>query len=657
MPRVTAKPLVWLLEEATPDVALLMHQIERTAAGQAEVRRVTYTEALRELPSASQQTPLAAIVVFSVTNLQNLAALVKGLPAPQPRLCFWPPGFEALALLRFASRWPEAVCVVARHAGEAAVLASAGFRPEAILRMQGEVVTSAFSEAETPGVRPLRVGCAWYNLAPPQRDQLVQVLRRWLTRQPERCEWHVFCLPGDEPPEELLEVVRVSGLISAAGAVETPLALDVWLTDPWWPEAFPRPWTAPVVIPLPPGGQLGRADWVEALQSLLDLGEPATWHEDRLWTWSASHVWRHILRLDGPDDGRSAEPAAPEQAAPALEPLAHERARWQTWLERARQEWPHRLEDPQFDAELAYYFWLYDYRVEVSWCHALWAALDRARDVERHAVLMALNALRLHHTGGSWLFKRLLARTSLGRAPAGPRRLGWSFWLRFAMSRPWLLLSFARELWLTGRDGQAEPMRIGREVARAALETARVQIGRRNEPAPLDGLPTIYLVSHRHGDLDPFLLLDALPDRVAVVVGPRAQRWPLVNRLTHSPSFVLTGRERGVVIADAIASVRANLALALYPEVTEPSYLGEGAPARSGLLWILQALEHVQLIPVLLDDAFHLGPAGGQVELWFGPPLVCTPETSATMLNRVRMFFHRHVQRINTLDAAQEATG
>ncbi|MEB3223774.1 MAG: hypothetical protein VKS61_16995 [Candidatus Sericytochromatia bacterium] len=646
MPRVTAKPLVWLLEEATPDVALLMHQIERTAAGQADVRRVTYTEALRELPRALAHAPLAAIVVFSVTNLQNLAALVKGLPQPQPRLCFWPPNFEAVALLRHAGRWPEAVCVVARHAGEAAVLASAGFRPEAIVRVQGDVVTAALSEADGP--RPLRVGCAWYNMAQPQRDQLVPVLKRWLARQPEACEWHVFCLPGDEPPEELLQVVRVSSLIAAAGAVETPLALDVWLTDPWWPEAFPRPWTAPVVIPLPPGGVLGRSDWVEALQALLDLGEPSGWHEDLLWSWASSHVWRLMLRAEGADEPRAGELAA--GAAPDLAPLVHERTRWQAWLDQARQAWPHRLEDPHFDAELAYYFWLYDYRVEVSWSHALWSALQQARDGERHAVLMALNALRLHHTGGSWLFKRLLARTPLGRPPAGPRRLGWPFWLRFALGRPWLLLAFARELWFTGRDPEADPMRVGREVARAALETAAVQIVRRNEPAPLEGLPTIYLVSHRHGDLDPFLLLHALPQRVAVVVGPRAQRWPLINRLSRSPSFVLTGRERGVVIADAIASVRANLALALYPEVTEPSYLGEGAPARSGLLWILQALEHVQLIPVLLDDAFLIGPGGGQVDLWFGPPLTCNPETSATMLNRVRMFFHRHVQRINALD-------
>ena len=36
-----------------------------------------------------------------------------------------------------------------------------------------------------------------------------------------------------------------------------------------------------------------------------------------------------------------------------------------------------------------------------------------------------------------------------------------------------------------------------------------------------------------------------------LVVGPRAQRWPLIGRLANSSAFVLTGRERGVVrIAD-----------------------------------------------------------------------------------------------------------
>ena len=62
MPHLTPKPRIWLLEEATPDVALLMHRIERTGAGQADVRRVTYTEALRDLPREATRGPLAAIV-------------------------------------------------------------------------------------------------------------------------------------------------------------------------------------------------------------------------------------------------------------------------------------------------------------------------------------------------------------------------------------------------------------------------------------------------------------------------------------------------------------------------------------------------------------------------------------------------------------------
>ncbi|MEB3197467.1 MAG: hypothetical protein VKP62_09720 [Candidatus Sericytochromatia bacterium] len=630
-------------------MALLMHQIERTAVGQAQVRRVSYAEALRDLPREAASGPLATIVVFSVPCLLNLASLVKALPMPHPRLCFWPPNFEALSGLRAGQRWAPAVCAVARHAGEAAVLASAGLRPESILPMQGEIVPGALPDTLPASGRPLRVGFAWYNLAPPQREAIALELARWLQRVPARCEWHLFCLPGDEPPDSLPEGVRVSGLTATAGAVAEPLPLDVWLSDPWWPEAFPRPWMAPVVLSLSPGGVIGKQNWAETLQSLIDLGDPDSWQEDLLWSWSHQPVWRALLRSSATEEESAGEDTA--SAQPALDTLASERMRWHNWLQQARLAWPHRLQEASFDVELAYYFWLYDYRVEVSWCLDMWQALASAHGQERHALLMALNALRLHHTGGSWLFKRLLAQTGLGQRSQHPMRLGKRFWLRFAWRCPWVLLNCALVLWRTGRDPEADPLEVGREVAAALLATAGVQIHRRNEPEPLPDVPTIYLVSHRHGDLDPFLLLHTLPGALAVVVGPRAQRWPLINRLTYSPSFVLTGRERGVVIADAIAAVRAQRALALYPEVTEPSYLGEGAPVRSGLLWIVQAFEQCQVIPVLLDDAFELGPRGGQVDLWFGPPIACTPETSHTLLNRVRMFFHRHVRRSNQLDA------
>jgi hypothetical protein len=150
-------------------------------------------------------------------------------------------------------------------------------------------------------------------------------------------------------------------------------------------------------------------------------------------------------------------------------------------------------------------------------------------------------------------------------------------------------------------------------------------------------------MSHRHADLDPFLLLHVLPGALAVVVGPRAQRWPLMKNLAHSSAFVLTGGERGVVIADAIAAVRARRALALYPEVAEPTYLGESSPLRSGLLWIVQALERSQVIPVVIDDAATLGAEGGHVSLSFGAPIACTPETGEAMLHRLRWYFHARI--------------
>jgi hypothetical protein len=277
-------------------------------------------------------------------------------------------------------------------------------------------------------------------------------------------------------------------------------------------------------------------------------------------------------------------------------------------------------------------------------------SLDGAKNGERHALLMALNALRLHHTGASWLFKRLLAATPVGRAPERRRRFGRRFWLQFALKNPGQVGRWIGTLLRTGKDPEADPLAASQAVAGALLGAAGVRVVRRNEPQPLPGVPTLYLLSHRHGDLDPFLLLDVLPGHLAVVVGPRAQRWPLIDRLANVPAFVLTGRERGVVIADAIAAVRARRALALYPEVTEPSYLGEGTPLRGGLIWIIQALERSQVIPVVLDDAFALGQGGGQVDLWFGPPIPCTPESGEGLLHRVRQFFHQHVVRMNDLD-------
>jgi hypothetical protein len=110
-----------------------------------------------------------------------------------------------------------------------------------------------------------------------------------------------------------------------------------------------------------------------------------------------------------------------------------------------------------------------------------------------------------------------------------------------------------------------------------------------------------------------------------------------------------------VVNADAIAAVRSRRALALYPEVAEPTYLGEGAPLRSGLLWIVQALERSQVIPVVLDDAFTLGPEGGRVRLRFGEPILCTPDTGEALLHQVRRFFHQHVAAMNQIGVQHAA--
>jgi hypothetical protein len=358
--------------------------------------------------------------------------------------------------------------------------------------------------------------------------------------------------------------------------------------------------------------------------------EDGAWTDSLLRCFRYQPLWRWLLKGETRD-----VPELPEGDLAALEAIG---AR----LAGAIAHVPD-TDDP---AALAFHFWRYDYAVQAAWCLDLWRALAGAKNGRRHALLLAFNALPLHHSGTSWLFKRLIARSPLGDA-SRQRRFARAFWWRFAWRRRGLVAQWVRTLWGCGQDPSADPLASSREVAAALLSDAGVAIERLNEPSPEPGVPIIYLMSHRHGELDPFLLLHVLPGALAVVVGPRAQRWPLMKRLGNSSAFVLTGRERGVVNADAIAAVRARRALALYPEVAEPTYLGEGAPLRSGLLWIVQALERSQVIPVVLDDAFTLGPEGGRVQLRFGAPIPCTPDTGEELLHQVRRFFHQHVAAMN----------
>jgi 1-acyl-sn-glycerol-3-phosphate acyltransferase len=626
MSPVTPKPQIWLLEEATPEVAQLMFQLERSLGPAGQVQRVTYTDALRQLPKVVGE--LTAIVVFSVTALTNLAKLLKGYAGPRPRLCFHPTTYEAVSKLRSGMRWPVPVSAVARHAGEAWQYELAGIKPEHVVRPNADVDGGHLPEGDRPSGRPMRIGFAWPNLSATQRELLGTEIARWNQASPDRFEWLVAHLPGAAPPEDALPgVVRVE---LGPETLDLP-PLDVLLADPWWPDVLPRPWRAPVQVHLAPGGQVANG-WEERLQGLIDLGDQAGWEDDTLWTYAMAPLWRHLIKGE--------ERALAPMVVPDLSELVAERMRWQVWLDAARSGDPH----PSF------YFRVYDFRVQVSWCLDFWTGLQTAKNGERFALVSAMNSLRLHHTNSAWLMKRLVARTARGRADAPARHFGRRFWLRFGAKHPKLLARWGSTLWRCGRDEAADPLGASREVAAAVLSYAGIQVVRRNEPEPEAGVPTLYLLSHRHGDLDPFLLLHVLPEHLSVVVGPRAQRWPLMERLGYSSAFVLTGRERGVVIADAIAAMRARRALALYPEVAEPTYLGEGAPLRAGLQWIVQALERSQVIPVVLDDAFTLGPAGGTVDVWFGKPIPVTPGTSDGLLEQVRMFYHAHVRRMNALD-------
>ncbi|HEY9721267.1 MAG TPA: hypothetical protein V6D47_04590 [Oscillatoriaceae cyanobacterium] len=628
---VSAKPLIWLLEEATPEIAQLMHQLERSLVGMASVQRVSYTDALRQLPREESRAGVTAVLVFTATSAQNLASLLRR-SAGAPPIVFVPPRYEAIAALRCGQRWPASVRAVARHPGEAALLVSAGFRPENVIRLSADVVPSALPPEAPEAGAAVRVGMLWPNLAPAQREAIATEIRRWQQSAPERLAWHLYCLPGDAPDWDAPGVTVIELTREAVAARPRP-QLDVWLVDPWWPELLPRPVLAPLHLFLAPGGAPG-GGWAERLQNLLDAAAQAPLHLDALVALRFAPLWRHLLA------GEEREPVA---IAPVdVAPLEQARTRWQAWLDAERE----RLDAADADA-LAHYFALYDYRVQLSWCADLWRALATARNGERHSLLAAFNALPLQTSAAAWLLKRLMAKTPLARSR---RTLNRRFWWRFARRHPALVWRWMSTLWRCGRDASVDPLGVSREVAERVLDEAGVRIRAVNAPQALPGMPVIYLLSHRHAALDPFLLLHVLQGELAVVVGPRAQRWPLIGRLGHSPAFVLTGQERGVVIADAIAAVRARRALALYPEVAEPTYLGEGGPLRSGLIWIVQALERSQVIPVALDDPDALGPDGGEVRLIFGPPIVCTPESGEELFHRVRAFFARETPQVSVLD-------
>lgn len=633
------KPLIWLLEESTPEVAHLMYQLERAFAGVAQVQRVTYLEALRQLPRESVREEVRGILVFSSRNAHNLAGLLKGYAASAPRLCLVPPRYEGLSQLKPSQKWQVPISAVARHLGEAALLAASGIAPEHVVRLKADLTLAALDESDRAEDAPMRVGLAWYNLAPFQQEAIREEITRWQHSAPDRLAWQVFHLPSAAPPDwgvSGVELIEVNAELLAGPKVQ----LDVLLTDPWWPDALPRPFQAPVQIFLPPGGAPGDG-WQERLQALVDLYAQEDWTDDMLLQYRFSPLARHLLM------GEERAPVAIPQ--PDLIHLEVTRRHLHHWLAAKRAAWP--ASQDEVPADIGFTHWIYDLRVQVSWFLHLWEALATAKNGDRHALLLAINAVPLQPTTASWLFKRLLARTSVSKSRSLRRHLPKSFWYRFAWKHPGLVIKFVRSLWMCGKDeATLDPLLVSREIATQLLADAGVTIVRRNEPAPVPGVPTIYLMSHRNGELDPFLLLSVLPGHLAVVVGPRAQRWPLIGRLGHSSAFVLTGRERGVVIADAIAAVRSRRALALYPEPAEPTYLGEGGPLRHGLVWIVQALERSQVIPVVLDDAFLAGAGGGAINVWFGAPIMCTPETRDEVLHQVRMFFHRHVERMNSLD-------
>ncbi|GEM_PF-4840602 len=632
----TNKRLVWFIEESTPEMAQHMHTLEQSLAGQANVLRVGYVEALKMLPDAAARHELGAIIVFSATMLQQMRRLLSGLRLRQPYLCWVSPDLVHLAAFRFSQRLAENVIIVTRHEGETSWLRALGVNHDHVIALNAQVYPEHLAADSLDATGCLLVGVAWYNLCDALKRRVAEIMARWRARMPGRLRCLVVCLPDDEPdpadwPIEDRIVLTSEQL--AAGAIPC----DVWLGDPWWPDGAPGVWRAPVHIHLPPAGMHPDA-WLERLQTILNHVAPTSWQVTTLWQFMYQPVWRRVLKGEHGVGGPLQPPDDP--SPPAIDgELARALARLQGHTE---------LQGVALHA-LAYYFWNYDYAVTAFWCRSLLSTLRETKPAQKADAIQGLNALRLHHTSAAWLLKQTLARTPHGRTQALRQGLGWRFWLRFMWrdSRVWS--EWLLTLWRCGREPGVDPLGATRNLARAVLHRAGINIRRCNAPEPVPGIPILYLICHRHAELDPFLMLNVLDGNLAMVVGQRVQRWPLISRLSHASAFVVTGKERGVIIADAIAALRSHRVLALYPEVTVPSYLAEGTPLRAGILWIMQAFEKSQVIPVVLSDAFLLGAEGGQIDVWYGKPIVCDQSVTAHVLNQVRQFYHQHLPQTQML--------
>lgn len=641
---------VWFVEEHTPETAQWLHVLERSLPPGVKSERVPYSEALKRLGAlqASGEEPVS-VLTFTRAAARALGTLAGQKADGRLRIAFWPTEIAALADWAYQARFAGALYGAARHLGEAAFLHSAGLKPERVACFHLRLDPVHLPAAAGPA-RPLAVGFAWPNLSSAARASLERAIARWRAAQPEAVAFSVFCLPGDMPPADALEGVR--RIVLGPEHHRAPELLDVALVDPFWPTLAPEPYETAVRLYLPPGG-LPHDAWRAKLQALIDLATAGQWEASRLWKLTLAPFWALLSGEPAPDTRMPWEAVSVAE----LEAAKHV---WQKQLTPLAETFELLPEGPGTEA-LGYFFRLYDYRVHVSWLADLWRGLDALKGPERHARLAALCAIPLATRSSGWLFKRLLARTRArhDRAASGgfSLRLDWRFWARFAWKHRPLVAEMLRapdaplSPTLRALAGDDPALALARALAEAVLVEAGLTLDLEGEPELLPGRPTLYLLSHRHGALDPFILLSVLPGRLAVVVGPKARRAPIFRRMSRSRAFLLSGQERGVVLADAIASVRDRRALALYPEVATPSYLGESSTFRQGLLWILEALPGCAIVPVALVDPHGLKPDTRQVQVRFGPTLVLEqPEDAPALLDRVRFFFVTQTPAMRQLD-------
>jgi hypothetical protein len=604
---------IWLIEHNTTEVAKTLFELETAVSmfGGHKTVRLSYLDAVSKITKAEE---VVLVIAFSWKEAIDLSTLFER-SLYHPSLLYYP-SMADLHLIHRDKRYKGYFLL--RHEGEQLYLRELGYPAKSLLRLSGQVF-----DAEIP------------DSSDTQSSLVVAYDSRYLTKlyldqihQLSPSQWINFVDNANEPD------------------TQSTLLPDVYLEDPWYAKKNFKPFAIPVVLTLQP-----LVGWSEnyletELMALRKLKiEQRFSLRDRIaWRYSSLNYLLTEKKEVTFDGGLFLKSYSTVE-----EELKLKTVRLDAKLKAL--DVPERmiLEPERLDS----FFQLYDLLIQLLWLGELLTDLKKID--KRLGALTVLNTFPLYFQSNSWLLKRLLKE----QKPLFPMTSSQTSLkkLRFLWSNKALFTRFFKSLLQINfkHDPKIDLDNIilsqARAIAQAVLTDQNITISKQNSPQFDRKTPVLYLMSHRNAQWDPFVMMASLPSPISIVLGPRIQRFPLLKALGKLKSFVLTGQEKGVVLADAIAAIRNYQGLVLYPEVAEPSYLGEAAPIRPGLLWILEALSTCQIIPVYVDDLFESKSA----TLSFGEAL-SVPPLSSSILDVIRYQNYRHFSKARALVTVLETS-